>query len=71
MPLMDGVELSKQLRVFIPGIKVVFASGYGGEELARQISVMPDAVLLEKPFTKHALLTKIHALLHEPAISAG
>jgi hypothetical protein len=46
-------------------LKVVFASGYGGDELARQISVAPDAVLLEKPFSTHALLKKVYAVLHE------
>ena len=65
MPHMNGVELSKLLRASRPHLKVVFASGYGGEELARQISIAPDAVLLEKPFTKDALLTKIRAALYE------
>jgi PAS domain S-box-containing protein len=65
MPLMNGVELSKRLRESRPGLKVIFVSGYGGDELARQISIAPDAVLLEKPFSKNALLTKIRAVLHE------
>jgi signal transduction histidine kinase len=65
MPLMDGVELSKQLKASRPDMKVIFASGYGGEEVPRQISATPHMVLLRKPFTKHALLTKIYALLHE------
>jgi two-component system cell cycle sensor histidine kinase/response regulator CckA len=64
MPHMSGVELSKRLRASRPHLKVIFASGYGGDELARQISIAPDAVLLEKPFSKHALLTKIRAVLH-------
>jgi two-component system cell cycle sensor histidine kinase/response regulator CckA len=65
MPHMNGVELSKRLQASRPNLKVVFASGYGGDELARQISVAPDVVLLEKPFSKHALLKKVHAVLHE------
>lgn len=65
MPHMNGVELSKRLQASRPNLKVVFASGYGGDDLARQMSVAPDAVLLEKPFSKHALLKKVHAVLHE------
>jgi PAS domain S-box-containing protein len=65
MPHMNGVELSKRLQASRPNLKVVFASGYGGDELARQISVAPDAVLLEKPFAKHALLKTVYAVLHE------
>jgi two-component system cell cycle sensor histidine kinase/response regulator CckA len=65
MPRMNGVELSKRLRTTRPHLKVIFASGYGGEELARQLSVAPDAVLLEKPFSKDTLLTKIRAVLRE------
>jgi CheY-like chemotaxis protein len=65
MPHMNGVELSKRLQASRPNLKVVFASGYGGDDLARQMSVAPDAVLLEKPFSKNALLKKVHAVLHE------
>ena len=65
MPRMNGVELSKRLRATRPHLKVIFASGYGGEELARQLSIAPDAVLLEKPFSKDTLLTKIRAVLRE------
>jgi two-component system cell cycle sensor histidine kinase/response regulator CckA len=64
MPHMNGVELSKRLKASRPELKVIFASGYGGDELARQISIASDAVLLEKPFSKDALLSKIRAVLH-------
>ena len=65
MPHMNGVELSKRLKAYRPELKIIFASGYGGEELAMQISIAPDAVLLEKPFSKDALLTKVRDVLHE------
>jgi CheY-like chemotaxis protein len=65
MPHMNGVELSKCLKATRPHLKVIFASGYGGEELARQLSIAPNAVLLEKPFSKDTLLTKIRAVLRE------
>ena len=65
MPHMNGLELSKLLRASRPHLKVIFASGYGGDELARQISIAADAVLLEKPFSKDTLLRKIRMVLRE------
>jgi CheY-like chemotaxis protein len=64
MPHMNGVELSKRLKASRPDLKVIFASGYGGDELARQLSVATDAVLLSKPFSKNSLLALVHAVLH-------
>ena len=64
MPLMSGVELSKRLKTSIPHLKVIFASGYGGDELAKQLSVATDAVLLSKPFSKNSLLALVHRVLH-------
>src|SRR5580700_6524254 len=64
MPHMSGVALSKRLTSSIPQLKVIFASGYGGDELAKQLSVATDAVLLSKPFSKTSLLALVHAVLH-------
>jgi hypothetical protein len=49
---MGGVALSIRLKTSIPQLKVIFASGYGGDELAKRLSVATDAVLLSKPFSK-------------------
>jgi FixJ family two-component response regulator len=65
MPDMNGVELSKRLKAFLPDLKVVFISGYGGDDLARHISAAPGAALVEKPFSKRALLMRIYAVFHE------
>jgi len=64
MPHMSGVALSQRLKTSMPHLKVIFASGYGGDELAKQLSVAPDAVLLSKPFSKASLLALVHAVLH-------
>jgi len=64
MPGMNGVDLSKRLKMLKPELKVIFISGYGGDDLLKQISVAPDAVLVEKPFSRNALLTKIDETLH-------
>jgi two-component system cell cycle sensor histidine kinase/response regulator CckA len=65
MPEMSGVKLSKRLKSMRPDLKVVFISGYGGDELAKQMSLEPDAVLIEKPFSRKTLLARIHAVLHK------
>lgn len=64
LPHMNGVELSKRLQNIRPNLKVIFISGYGGEALARHISVAPAAVLVEKPFSRATLFSKIHTVLH-------
>ena len=65
MPSMNGVKLSQQLTNIRPGLKVVFVSGYGARELAQQVSLASEAALLEKPFSRNALLTTIHTALRE------
>jgi FixJ family two-component response regulator len=64
MPHMSGVALSKRLLTSIPQLKVIFASGYGGDELAKQLSETTGAVLLSKPFSKTSLLALVHTVLH-------
>jgi two-component system cell cycle sensor histidine kinase/response regulator CckA len=64
MPHMSGVALSKHLKTSIPQLKVIFASGYGGDELATQLSEATGAVLLSKPFSKTSLLALVHTVLH-------
>jgi two-component system cell cycle sensor histidine kinase/response regulator CckA len=64
MPHMSGVALSKRLKTSIPHLKVIFASGYGGDELAKQLSVATDVAVLSKPFSKTSLLALVHTVLH-------
>jgi CheY-like chemotaxis protein len=64
MPLMSGVALSTHLKNSIPHLKVIFASGYRGDELAKQLALATDAVLLSKPFSKTSLLALVHSVLH-------
>ena len=63
MPHMSGVALSKRLKTSMPHLKVIFSSGYGGDELAKQLSAATDAVLLSKPFSKASLLALVRSVL--------
>jgi two-component system cell cycle sensor histidine kinase/response regulator CckA len=63
MRRMSGPELVERLRATQPGLKVVYMSGYTGELMAEREVLTRDITLLEKPFTRTALLNTIHQTL--------
>jgi signal transduction histidine kinase len=63
LPKMAGSELAERLRETVPGLPVLFMSGYTQDVSTAQGFLKPGVHLLEKPFTMHALLTKIRQLL--------
>jgi CheY-like chemotaxis protein len=62
MPEMNGRELADTLSARQPGLKVVFVSGYGSDELARH-GVTPGAALLQKPFGPKVLARTVRETL--------
>jgi len=63
MPKMSGIELSTELRKLRPNLKVLLMSGYAGDLLARYRVADADMMLVEKPFTRHGLLSRIRTAL--------
>ena len=63
MRRMSGPELVERLNASHPNLKVVFMSGYTGELIAEREMLKRGITLLEKPFTRTALLNTIHATL--------
>ena len=63
MPTMSGGELAKQICKLRPVMKVLFMSGYSGDLVAKHGILEAETNLVEKPFTKHALLGKVRAVL--------
>jgi len=63
MPGMSGIELSTKLRELRPGLKVLLMSGYAGDLIARYRVAESEIMLIEKPFTRHNLLSRIRAAL--------
>ena len=63
MRRMSGPELVEKLRASHPTLKVVFMSGYTGELIAEREVLKRGITLLEKPFTRTALLNTIHKTL--------
>jgi len=64
MPGKSGRDLAAQLGVLRPGIKVAYMSGYTNDLIDQYGILDPNMVLIEKPFTLHSLLLKVHQVLH-------
>jgi len=63
MPQMLGKEVAEQIQRLIPGIKVLFMSGYARPVLASQGRLEPNVTLLEKPFSEPELIDKATQVL--------
>ncbi len=63
MRRMSGPELVERLKASYPALKVVFMSGYTGELIAEREMLKRGITLLEKPFSRTALLNTIHETL--------
>jgi len=63
MRRISGPELADRLKATQPKLKVAFMSGYTGELMANREMLKPAATLLQKPFTRSALLKTIASLL--------
>ncbi|MGB9362701.1 MAG: hypothetical protein WCA99_13920, partial [Candidatus Sulfotelmatobacter sp.] len=59
----NGPELAEHLHASHPSLKVAYMSGYTGELMANRDILKPGVTLLEKPFTRTALLNTVHAML--------
>jgi CheY-like chemotaxis protein len=63
MRRMSGPELVERLSASRPNLKVIYMSGYTGELIAEREILKRGITLLEKPFTRTALLNTIHSTL--------
>ena len=63
MPRLGGRQAYDRIRKLQPGVRVLFASGYGAEELTTHFLSDPRAHLLSKPFTPQSLLRAVRAVL--------
>jgi DNA-binding NtrC family response regulator len=63
MRRMSGPELVERLNASQPNLKIVYMSGYTGELMANREVLKTGVTLLEKPFSRTALLNTIHATL--------
>jgi two-component system, cell cycle sensor histidine kinase and response regulator CckA len=65
MPKMDGKKLFDQLSVFMPGVKVIYMSGYTNDVIAHR-GVLDEGVnFIQKPFQLQAMAAKVRQVLDE------
>jgi nitrogen-specific signal transduction histidine kinase/CheY-like chemotaxis protein len=62
MPTMTGPELASALRTHQPDLPVLFMSGYTAASLGPQLNLDDNSMLIEKPFTRSAMLGAIRRL---------
>jgi len=63
MPGMNGPELVMKIKPLMPDLKVIYASGYPGNEINQDVLVSEGAIFLAKPYSAEALTTSIGKLL--------
>jgi CheY-like chemotaxis protein len=70
MPRMLGSELAQRLTAQMPGLAVLFMSGYADPMLGPSGGLDPAMTMLFKPFTDIDLLSAVHAAIRsgEPAV---
>jgi two-component system, cell cycle sensor histidine kinase and response regulator CckA len=62
MPKMTGSSLVERLRARVPGLKVLYTSGYSAQFASRQLGVTDADSFLEKPFAPNTLINKVHEI---------
>ncbi len=63
MPRMGGRELADQLTRRLPGLKVLFLSGYTDDAVVRQGILESEMAFVQKPFSPAVLTNKVRAVL--------
>ena len=66
MPHMSGKELSERVVALYPHTRVLFTSAYTEHSILHQGFLDKGLVLLQKPFTPHALAKKLREVLDQP-----
>jgi CheY-like chemotaxis protein len=63
MPGMDGRKLAEHMVKKIPGIKVLYMSGYNDDAIVHHGVLEPGLALLQKPFTRESFTRKVREVL--------
>ncbi len=67
MPGGSGLNLARRVRQDCPGVKILFVSGYAGDELDRRGVTLDPANMLTKPCAHDVLLRKVREILDGPS----
>jgi two-component system cell cycle sensor histidine kinase/response regulator CckA len=66
MPGMNGRDLATQLRGLVPGLRVLFMSGYSSDVVDDRGLLPADVSLITKPFSPTALAARVREVLDTP-----
>jgi FixJ family two-component response regulator len=64
MPGISGTELADRFLKRRPEAKVLFVSGYTGDEIAQHGMFKENVLFLKKPFSPQSLVEMVHRILH-------
>jgi len=64
MPILSGNELAKRVAAFRPDLPVLYMSGYADDVILNRGGLNAGVELIQKPFTRRTLLTRIRAILN-------
>ncbi len=62
--LMNGIELSRAVKILRPNLQVLFISGYPGEDIDGIGGLPPNTAFLPKPFSPDAFKKKVRNLVN-------
>jgi signal transduction histidine kinase len=65
MPKMNGNEAYEEMRLWRPGLKAIFASGYAPDFIRQKLSIESGVTLISKPISPHLLLKEVRKVLEE------
>jgi two-component system, cell cycle sensor histidine kinase and response regulator CckA len=71
MPGMSGRQLADQLTDAMPGLRVLYMSGYTDEAIVHHGVLEPGVAFLEKPFPPDVLLRRLREVLDNSPARAG
>ncbi len=63
MPVMGGTELAGELKNIVPGLKVIFCSGYTNNHILNREIVEERIHFIQKPYAPGTLARKVRAVL--------
>jgi CheY-like chemotaxis protein len=65
MPNMNGQEAYNEMKVWRPGLKAIFASGYAPDDIREKTRLECGTLLISKPISPKVLLRKVRSVLDE------
>jgi DNA-binding response OmpR family regulator len=65
MPDMNGKELYSKVEKRLPGVKVIYMSGYTDEVIAHHGVLDPGTHFIQKPFSTRDLAAKVREVLDD------